>query len=370
MQIALGPEGVLKLEQHLGSAIFEASIPYSQGCRERTSMDTSDMTSAQSWVGIDVSKDKLDACLLRLSGKPLPQVFKNDPNGHKKLLRWALYNAPGAKLHFCMESTGSYSQGIALFLAEAEHLVSVVNPHPVKHYAIAQGICNKTDPVDAHTIADFCRTQSPPQWRMCAPEVRTLVSLVRRQSILQEHLQQERNRLSEPGLIKEVQQSIKATIRFLETQISKVNKQIEQHIDSHPKLKQDKELLESIPGIGDITALWILAELPDVKQFASADAAAAYAGVNPREYSSGKSVRKRTRISKRGNARLRRALYMPALIAAKYNPCCSKLYDRLLARGMAKKAAICAVMRKLLMIAFGVLKSQTKFITPAVESAA
>src|SRR5207247_4046758 len=129
-------------------------------------------------------------------------------------------------------------------------------------------------------------------------------------------------------------------IRFTETQMQQLHKQIQQHIDSDPKLKQDKALLESIPGIGDLTALWILAELPDVTQFSSADSAAAFAGINPREYSSGKTVRKRTRITKRGNARLRKALYMPALSAAKFNPYCKHLYERLIARAMARKAAI------------------------------
>jgi transposase len=333
-------------------------------------MDTAKATVVRSWVGIDVSKETLDACLLRPIGKPLWQVFKNDPSGHSKLLRWAQHNSPGADLHFCMESTGSYSQGMALFLAEGGRLVSVVNPHSIRHYAISQGTANKTDPVDAHSIADFCRTQSPPPWRMSTPQVRTLVALVRRYSSLQEHLQQEKNRLGEPGLVKDVQLSLKQSVRFTETQMNRLYQQVQRHIDSDPELKQDKELLESIPGIGDLTALWILAELPDVKQFASADAAAAYAGLNPAEYSSGKSVRKRTRISKRGNARLRRALYMPALVAARFNPLCKDLFDRLRLRGMARKAAICAVMRKLLMLAFGVLKTKTKFVHLAAEAAA
>jgi transposase len=333
-------------------------------------MDTAKVSAVSSWVGIDVSKDKLDACLLRPIGKPLWQVFKNDPKGHSKLIRWAQHKAEGAELHFCMESTGSYSQGMALFLAEGGHLVSVVNPHSVRHYAIAQGTGNKTDPVDAHSIADYCRTQCPPPWRMSTPEVRTLVALLRRYQSLGEHLQQEKNRLGQPGLVKDVQSSLKQSIRFTETQMTKLYQQIQQHVDRDPQLKEDQEFLDSIPGIGELTALWILAELPDVKQFASADAAAAYAGLNPGEYSSGKSVRKKTRISKRGNARLRCALFMPALSAARFNPFCKDLYDRLVARGMARMAAICAVMRKLLMIAFGVLKSRTKFVHPAAGSAA
>src|SRR5438477_6902910 len=105
---------------------------------------------------------------------------------------------------------------------------------------------------------------------MHAPETRYHDTHKNPYSSQQEHLLQENNRLSEPGLVKDVQQSLKQSIRFTETQMQKLYKQIQQHIQSDPKLKQDKELLESIPGIGDLTALWILAELPDVKQFSSA----------------------------------------------------------------------------------------------------
>ena len=172
---------------------------------------------------------------------------------------------------------------------------------------------------------------------MSAPEVATLVGLMRRYASLAEHLHREENRLGEPGLVKDVNQSLKASIRFTKSQMTKLYQQIEHHIDNHPQLKADKALLESIPGIGALTALWILAELPDVNQFASADSAAAYAGINPCEYRSGTSVRKKTRLSKRGNAYLRRALYMPAMVAARFNPVCRALYERLIGRGLVPK---------------------------------
>jgi transposase len=126
-------------------------------------------------------------------------------------------------------------------------------------------------------------------------------------------------------------------------------------------LQADRQLLESIPGIGAVTAQAILAELPDPARFASAQQAAAYAGLAPREYGSGTSVRRRTRLSKAGNARLRKALYLPALTALRFNPLLKALFERLVAAGKSKMAAVGACMRKLLMIAYGVLKNRTPF---------
>ena len=129
----------------------------------------------------------------------------------------------------------------------------------------------------------------------------------------------------------------------------------------HAALRADRQLLESIPGVGAATAQVILAELPEPARFASAQQAAAYAGLAPREYGSGTSVRKRTRLSKAGNARLRKALYLPTLTAIRFNPLLRGFFERLVAAGKARMAAVGACMRKLLMIAYGVLKSRTPF---------
>jgi transposase len=322
------------------------------------------------WIGIDVSKDTLDACLLREQGKPLHQQLKNEPTGFAKLLRWGQHHAPDTPLHFCLESTGAYSTALALYLAEAGQKVSVVNPFRVKHAAIGGGAGNKTDKADAKAIADYCRKEQPAPWRLATSEARTLLALMRRLGSLQEHLTQEEGRLLEPSLIAPVEQSLQQTIAFLQAEILRVREQIEEHVQKHPLLAEDKALLTSIPGIGDLTALWIMAELPDVRQFASAQSAAAYAGLNPRQYQSGTSVKKPTRLSKAGNGRLRRALYMPALSAYRFNPVLKDLFERLRKRGLCKKAALCAVMRKLLMLAYGVLKTRQKFTLQAVENPA
>jgi transposase len=325
------------------------------------------------WIGIDVSKANLIACLIRSPGKPIVKEFKNDPSGFAKLLRWAM-SFKGEQLHFCMESTGPYSLQIATFLAEAEQTVSVkvsvANPARIKYFGMSKGILNKTDKADARLIALYCKEQSPEPWRQSRPEVRQLIALMRRLAAVQEHLNQEKNRLQEPGLLKEVQRSIKTLIRQLEAEIRRLEKSILDHIDRHPDLKADKELLLSIKGIGNATAHWILAELPDTSQFENATSAAAYAGLCPTEYSSGTSVKRKTRLSKAGNKHLRRALYMPAISAIRFNPIVADLYNRLVARGMNHKAALGAAMRKLLMLAYGVLKTRTNFDPCYQKSAA
>ena len=151
---------------------------------------------------------------------------------------------------------------------------------------------------------------------------------------------------------------------------SRLEDAIEEHVRDHPRLKEDRDLLTSVPGISATTAHWILAELPDVEQFASAQSAAAYAGLAPQEFRSGTSVRKATQLSKRGNAFLRRALYMPALSAIRYNPLIKAFFEQLVERGKSRMVAVGAAMRKLLMIAYGVLKSRRAFsLEPAQQPA-
>jgi transposase len=321
-------------------------------------------------IGIDIAKLTFDACLVKPQGKPQKKSFPNTQEGFAKLLRWIDYAAPDAVSHFCMEATGSYYEALAIFLADAGHRVSVVNPHRTHHAAKASGAGNKTDPAEAHALAEFCRKENPPLWRRATPEVRTLIAMLRRLHALKEHLTQEQNRSGDPGVAQqpEVRASLTKSIAFLQEEIAALLKQIKEHIDRHPTLKVDRDLLVSIPGIAEVTAAWILAELPDVQLIASAKSAAAYSGLAPCEYRSGTSVRRETRLSKRGNVHLRRALYMPAMAAVRFNPAVKAIYDRLIQRGRPRMVALGAAMRKLLMIAYGVLKSRKEFEYAVSES--
>ena len=320
-------------------------------------------------VGIDIAKAKFDACLVGI-GKPKHHEFANTPDGFAKLLRWVAHLAPDTERHFCMEATGSYHAALAEYLADAGSYVSVVNPRLTHHAALAAGAGNKTDPAEAFQLAEYSRKECPAPWRRATPEVRTLVALMRRLSSLKDLQSMEQNRRGDPSVVGQVEvlESLDKSIEFLDNEIKNLLKTIDDHINNNPDLKADRDLLKTIDGIGDLTAAWIIAELPDVKLIPSAKAAAAYAGFAPMEYRSGSSVRRKTRLSKRGSRYLRKALYMPAMCATRCNPAIKAFYDRLLANGKPKMVALAAAMRKLLMIAYGVLRSRKDFTYEPAQS--
>ena len=322
--------------------------------------DTSE--EAPVWIGLDVSKLKLDACFVDQSGVTRSKSFANTPAGWATLLAWALALAQQKPCHFALEATACYSDGAALFLCQQGQRVSVLNPRRVHFAALASGMGNKTDQADARLIAEFCRKENPPAWQPPSPELRTLADLVRRREDLLEALGQEKNRQEQQSLTAFVKQSLQRNVRSLERELARVEKAIAQHVAGHPALAQQAALLESIPGISHLTAQKILAELGGAAQrFASSSSAAAYAGLAPREHRSGSSVRKKARLSKRGNAALRKALYFPTVTALRWNPLVKAFYERLVASGKRKMVALGAAMRKLLLIAVGVLRSGKPF---------
>jgi transposase len=200
-------------------------------------------------------------------------------------------------------------------LFDAGHRVSVVNPAAVKAFAASRLTRTKTDKVDAELIARFCLAQQPEAWQPPAPEVRQLQALVRRLESLIEMRVAEENRLSSGVSIDAVRESLETHIAYLIEEIKDTERLIREHIDNHPDLKEQSDLLDSIPGIASTTAALLLAEITNFKQYKSTRQVAAYAGLVPRERRSGSSVRGRTCLSKIGNARLRKALYFPAITA-------------------------------------------------------
>jgi transposase len=301
-------------------------------------------------LGIDVSKKTLDAALI-FDNRTLSKQFKNTSDGHKSLAAW-LASLEIAQVHACLEATGTYSEAAALFLHERGHLVSVVNPLRIKGYAQSNMQRNKTDRLDARLIASFCQTQEPDQWLPPSAEVKQLQALVRRIEVLEEMRQAEENRLANSA--REVQPSIKRMITLLKKEITELERQIKEHTDRHSNLKEQSRLLETIPGIGARTAHLLLAEI-EFERYSSARSIAAQAGVTPRKRQSGTSL-KQTNLSKLGNARLRKALYFPAIVARRHNEIVKEFAERLKKRGKAPMQIVCAAMRKLLHIAFGVLK--------------
>jgi transposase len=311
-------------------------------------------------LGIDIAKLKFNACLLRAGGKLRHKLFPNNTAGFAQLAEW-LTKQGAMRTRACMEATGVYGEALALYLHAAGHTVSVVNPAAVKAFAASRLSRTKTDKVDAELIARFCQAQRPSAWSPPAPEVRELQALARRLESLVEMRVAEENRLSSGVTVDLVRQSVEEHVAYLDGQIKRTRELIREHVNRHPTLKRQGELLDSIPGIGEATAAVLLAEITDIKQYRSARQVAAYAGLVPRERRSGSSVRGHVRLSKIGNARLRRALYFPAVTALRCSAFFRAWAEGLRQRGKCKMSVIGAAMRKLIHLAYGVLKTGKPF---------
>jgi transposase len=312
------------------------------------------MTNA--FLGIDVAKETFQVTLVHAEQSRRAE-FPNELTGFAQLGRW-LAKRDVAQVHACLEATGRYGDDLALWLHQAGHMVSIVNPARIKSYAQSQLRRNKTDMLDADVIADFCRTQQPEAWTPPSAEVRELQALVHHLEALEQMRQQEANRLSAGVPSATVRTTIEAHLAFLDAQREQLEQQIREHIDQHPSLKEQLRLLCTIKGIGERTAFRLIAK--DLRRYADARAAVADAGLNPRIVNSG-VFKGRTRLSKVGDASLRKALYFPAVVAIQHNPIVQPFCERLAQRGLCNLALIGAAMRKLLCLAYGVLKSGQPF---------
>jgi transposase len=310
---------------------------------------------SQHILGIDIAKDKFDVAL-RLDQQTLTAQFANTTAGFRLLQEWWLA-AGVTQLHACMEATGAYGTALALFLHQHGQTVSVVNPLRIKGYAQAQLKRHKTDQADACLIADFCATQKPAQWTPPSAQVEYLQALTRRIEALQGMLQAEQNRLD--VALPAAQPSLARMIATLRAEIHRLEAEIQAYIDDDPDLQEQSRLLQSIPGIGAKTACLLLSEI----EFASYDNArqvAAHAGLTPKQEQSGTSVN-RTKLSKLGKGRIRKALYFPAVSAKRHNAPLREFAQRLEHNGKTPMQIICAVMRKLLHQAYGILKQRIPF---------
>jgi transposase len=317
------------------------------------------MTTAPYTLGIDIAKASYHVSLKRPDGKRRQKRVRNTPAGHTLLLEWLHRQAP-EPVHACLESTGTYGEAVANALVDAGHRVSIVNPAAVKAFAQGQLRRTKTDGVDADVLADFCAALAPALWTPWPIEVRALQSLVRRRDAVQDMLTQERNRREAGGLTVSVEVSLDRVIELLEGELADLDRQIRDHLDQHPTLRAQRDLLSTIPGIGVATAARLLAECRAITDFETARAYAAFAGLVPREHQSGQR-RSRAHLSKLGASRLRYALYFPALAAMRVQGPVQAFGARLRAAGKPKMVVVAAVMRKLLHIVYGVLKHRRAF---------
>lgn len=311
-------------------------------------------------LGIDISKKELVVALL-INNKNCKNKFPNNTQGFIELSEW-LAEKGLAEVKICLEATGSYGEKLADFLYDQGHKVSVVNPACVKSYARSRLTRHKTDEVDALLIAEYASKNTLRLYKPRAEEFKELRSLYRcQQNLKTQHTQVSNYLENEDGLPKVIITTYKKLLKEIEKQIDNIELSISNILADNPLIKQAYDNLQTIPGIGKITAIAMLAEVPDFSSFADARQLAAYAGLTPRQRTSGTSLKGKSRLSKIGSASLRKALYFPAISAKTHNPILKEFADRLKNKGKSTMVIIGAVMRKLLHIIFGVIKHQSPF---------
>lgn len=324
-------------------------------------------------VGIDVSKDKFDACWLRdfESFKKKTKVLKNTKVGHEQLVDWLHTNikAKPESVVITLEPTNVYHEVLVHVLYEAGFKVFLVNSGKAKKFAQSQNITHKTDKIDAFLLAKYgySNQRELKLWHPEPKHIRELSLLLKRLSALEKDLQREKNRknASECGLSSErILASLNGIIEILESEIKALNKDIDAHIKQHPDLKKKKQLLETINGIGCVISRE-MTYLLSAKNFKNAKQVAAYLGLIPKLHDSG-TLKGRTTITKQGPARLRAKLYMPAITASTYNQDIKAQKTKLIAAGKTSKQLICAAMRKLVQICYGVVKSGKEYQPQAI----
>lgn len=329
-------------------------------------MTGTDQQKLDACVGIDVAKAKLDVALQLANGKWRSKVVSNTREGWEQLRGW-LAGHGVTRAHVCMEATNVYWEGVAQDLADHGFRVSVANPALVKEFAGSLGVRSKTDAVDAKVIAQFCAERRPEAWQAPSQAVRNLRALVSRREALIDLCTQEKCRL-ETASSELVRQNIEKVIAYLQQQISDIEVQIKKDVDDDPTLRQQGKLLDSIPGFGPVTVGNILSRYGGELRFGNSRQAVAFAGLDVSRHESGTSVRGKPRLSKMGHAALRAALYMPAVTIMSRTPWGKAFAARLIAAGKPKKLVLGAIMRKMVAIAYGVLKSGKPF-DPALHAA-
>jgi transposase len=308
-------------------------------------------------VGIDISNDVFDATMQHGSSVVRKQ-FSNTKTGHQQFIRWALYQANSARV--CLEATGIYHLQLALALdRQPDTEVMIVNPYAARRFAQAQMVRAKTDAIDADGLLQYLQRMPFQPWSAPREELLQLQSLTRRVAQLDKEVIRERSRLHAArragAHTRLVEQDIQAHIAQIQQRLKHLRSQAYQVINNDPQLADDARIVVSAPGFAELSAAKILAELSGLPDDMTPAQWVAHAGLDPRPCESGSSQRSPRRISKQGNVRIRRALFMPALVAIRRNANVSAYYERLLEKGKAKLQAITAVMRKLLHALWGML---------------
>jgi transposase len=305
------------------------------------------LESEDPYIGIDVSKDRLDIAV-----RPTEDTWSvaNDASGIPEVVQRL------AQLHpklVVLEATGGLQLPVVAALASAGLPLSMVNPRQVRDFARATGKLAKTDQLDAQVLAHFAEAVRPTPYPLPDAQTQELTALLTRRHQVVEMLTAEKNRLRTTREL--VRQRVQDHIRWLEQELADLDDDLERTLRESPLWREKDNLLRSVPGIGRVVSITLLADLPELGTL-SRHQIAALVGVAPLNRDSGRFRGKRTVWG--GRARVRAALYMAALTATRYNPIIKAFYRRLCGAGKARKVALTACMRKLLIILNSMVKHQ------------
>ena len=314
-------------------------------------------------AGIDVSAKRLVVAACR-TGRPAEHTFDNDCAGHRTLIRW-LRPRKNRRARVCLEATGLYHLELALALNRAGIEVMVLNPRVAKDYQRARFKRAKNDPIDAAGLLDYLQRQDFVAWAPPAENYLLFRQITRRMRQLKDHQTAEKNRLAACLVLgpaaKVIVTDLKQSVAQIEKRLEALQRQAMALVQADSHLSGCFDLLISIKGIAQTSALSILGELILLAKHMKPAQWVAHAGLDPRVYQSGSSIDLPRHISHQGNAYLRAALYMPALVASRFNTPVKAYYQHLLRKGKKKMVALTAIMRKLLHCIWGMFRHQQLF---------
>jgi transposase len=306
--------------------------------------------ATSSYVGIDVSKDRLDVAVL---GEECSWQVKNTPDGIVQLVEQMQEMSPEL---IVVEATGGYQRSVVEALFQAGLWVAVVNPARVRQFARACGWLAKTDKLDARMLAEFGRRVQPRRYEGKSEAEKQLSALLVRRKQLEEMLKAEQNRLR--TISPSLRGSVERLIAYLKEEKKLLDEQIQQLLKEQKAWQEQCEILSSAPGVGMVTTATLLADLPELGKM-DRKKIAALVGVAPMNYDSGR--KRGYRKTKGGRGDVRSVLYMSTLVATRYNPLIQSQYQQLLKRGKLKKVALTACMRKFLTILNAMVRDQQPF---------
>jgi transposase len=326
-------------------------------------MSKSSLIFDKVFCGIDVSAETLAVAVLVPDQPWTEREFPNTAKGHQALIGWLA--RLGACARVGLESTGNYSMDLALALAAAKGIeVAVLNPKDVHRFAGTLRR-SKTDSADARALAEYSLRMPFTAWRVPSPAQLRLRSLSRYLHALSEERTRTKNRLHAARgssiTPRAVLEDLNRELKRITQRLLQLRRQAMLLVRADADLSHRHDLLTTIPGIGSISAVQLLGELTLLTPAMTVRQWVAHSGLDPAHQTSGTSVHKPSRISRHGNRHLRRALFMPALVAARHDPHLAAFYQALLQRHKAKMQALIAVARKLLHTIYGVLKTSTPY---------